>query len=128
MIACRRNSTGADGTGPPSAAKHPHRDSTGLAAAEPVHLYGDSYALQAARRSEKRRLTAFIKLVDYMLADSVHSMVKAGLKHVLNSFRGQTPLPEGTVSNAPLSAQVNLATRMVWVRLAGAAFLSSGGA
>lgn len=49
----------------------------------PVQLLNESYAMQAARRAEKRRLCSFIRLLDYMLADSIHSLVVGALQHML---------------------------------------------
>jgi hypothetical protein len=44
--------------------------------------------LQAARRTEKRRLLGFIRLLDYMVADCMHSMVVASLQHALQCLQG----------------------------------------
>jgi hypothetical protein len=46
--------------------------------------------LQAARRTEKRRLSGFIRLLDYMVADCVHSMVVASMQHALQCLHGHT--------------------------------------
>lgn len=64
-----------------------------------MQLYNDSYSLQAAQRSEKRRLSGFIHLLDYMVADCVHSMVEASLNHMLHSLKGRLVVELGTVNN-----------------------------
>jgi hypothetical protein len=45
---------------------------------------------QAARRTEKRRLSAFIRLLDYMVADCVHSMIVASLRHAQQCLHGHS--------------------------------------
>lgn len=54
------------------------------AAAVPVQLLNDSYAMQAARRALKRRLCDMIRLLDYMLADAIHSMLLLSLQQMLS--------------------------------------------
>eukprot|EP00878_Enallax_costatus_P045724 GHUV01055189.1.p1 GENE.GHUV01055189.1~~GHUV01055189.1.p1 ORF type:complete len:132 (+),score=25.28 GHUV01055189.1:198-593(+) len=100
-LCCRRMSAGSDVSDKsPTTSAQQRRINAGLAAPEPVHLYNDSYALQAARRSEKRRLTGVVLLLDYMVADAVHSMVEASLQHMLHSLQGRVVIPQGTVNNS----------------------------
>ena len=50
-------------------------------------LQGDtSYALQAAKRSEKRRLLNFIKLLDFMVADGLHTVLMTDTKSILQAL------------------------------------------
>lgn len=49
-------------------------------------LQGDSYALQAAKRSEKRQLLNFIKLLDFMVADGLHSVLMTDTKDILQAL------------------------------------------
>eukprot|EP00775_Hariotina_reticulata_P007079 gene7079-7292_t len=84
-----RRSSAADSENSPSPSSKHHaggpagssttaaRSAHGLVAAEPVHLLSDSYALLAARRTLKRRLYLFVRLLDYMVADAVHAMVSS---------------------------------------------------
>jgi len=66
----------------------PARSAHGLVAAEPVQLLSDSYALLAARRTLKRRLFSFVRLLDYMVADAVHSMVARTLSYLVMRLHG----------------------------------------
>jgi hypothetical protein len=50
----------------------------------PVALLADSYAMQAARRAEKRRLCCFVRLLDYLLADAIRSLVVRSQQHMLS--------------------------------------------
>lgn len=96
---CRRVSTSSDVNDRSPTSAQPRRVNVGLVASEPVHLYNDSFALQAARWSEKRRLAGFIRLLDYMVADAVHGMLEISLQHMLHSLRGRVVVPPGTVNN-----------------------------
>jgi hypothetical protein len=50
-------------------------------------LQGDSsYALQAAKRSEKRRLLNFIKLLDFMVADGLHNVLMTDTNNILQAL------------------------------------------
>eukprot|EP00879_Flechtneria_rotunda_P011718 GHRR01012239.1.p1 GENE.GHRR01012239.1~~GHRR01012239.1.p1 ORF type:complete len:1535 (+),score=570.67 GHRR01012239.1:286-4605(+) len=66
------------------------------AALEGVHLANDSFALQAAKRTEKRRLSSFVRLLDLMMADSVHSMVVAALQRMLWCLQGHSIAADGS--------------------------------
>lgn len=85
----RRSSQADQEQEPPAAARAGSSSSASkgaaaaASAAMPVQLLNESYAMQAARRAEKRRLCSFIRLLDYMLADSIHSLVVGALQHML---------------------------------------------
>jgi hypothetical protein len=44
--------------------------------------------MQAAARAQKRRLCDMIRLLDYMLADAIHSMLLRSLQHMLQCMHG----------------------------------------
>ncbi|WIA37814.1 hypothetical protein OEZ86_014676 [Tetradesmus obliquus] len=94
VLTVRRSSAASEAEGRPAVpALHLRRGPAAAAAAavsavEPIHMLSDSYALQAARRTEKRRLLGFIRLLDYMVADCVHSMIVASLQHALQCLQG----------------------------------------
>lgn len=58
------------------------------AAAVPVQLLNDSYAMQAARRAQRRRLCDMIRLLDYMLSDAIHSLLLHSLQQMLRCMHG----------------------------------------
>lgn len=55
-----------------------------------------SYAMMAARRSERRRILAFVKLLDFMLADSWHAMVVSSVSHALHLLQAARHIPIGS--------------------------------
>lgn len=84
-----RRSSAADLESPPgSGPRVKGASAAAAAAAVPVQLLNDSYAMQAARRAQKRRLCDMIRLLDYMLADAIHSMLLASLQHLLQCLHG----------------------------------------
>jgi hypothetical protein len=57
--------------------------------------------MQATRRALKRRLCDMTRLLDYMLADAVHSMLVRSLQQVLQCLRGQEQQQPAEQSEQP---------------------------
>ncbi|KAF8058456.1 DNAH6 [Scenedesmus sp. PABB004] len=60
----------------------------------------DSFTMQAAKRSERRRLAAFVGLLDCMLADAVHSAVAGSLRVMHAALSGCAPAGGGAGTGA----------------------------
>jgi hypothetical protein len=119
VLLCRsaRRASAADADTAAAAAK-----GKGAAAAVPVQLLNDSYAMQAAARAQKRRLCDMIRLLDYMLADAIHSMLLRSLQHMLQCMHGiaqpqQQDLGQALPSSPPQQQQQQQQQQGVVLRL-----------
>lgn len=57
-------------------------------------LAGDaefSYAINAARRAEKRRIHAFVRLLDYIVCTALHVLLVASVNDMLSAFTPTAP-------------------------------------
>ncbi|EFJ52606.1 dynein heavy chain 7 [Volvox carteri f. nagariensis] len=76
-------------------AKSQHSNFLARAEAEKDREQGQSdfaYTIAAARRSEQRRLLNFIRLADYMVCDTLHSVLLESLRELLDSTRPKRPV------------------------------------
>lgn len=51
-----------------------------------------SYTMAAARRSEQRRLVAFVRMLDYMISDTLHRMLVQSISEMLQKVTGNQPV------------------------------------
>jgi hypothetical protein len=75
-----------------------------IAVQKAAALAGDaefSYAINAARRAEKRRIHAFVRLLDYIVCSALHALLVGSVHDMLSAFTpaarpSQLASPDGT--------------------------------
>lgn len=84
-------------------------DDAPTASAVPLQLLQDSFAMQAARRAERRRLFSFVRLLDRMLASSIHSLLLTSQRSMLACLQAEVACAAPAAPAAPTQSTSILA-------------------